>query len=112
MIAEDETYSFRDNVPFAYLMVHQGRVCELSTWDCLQYSYDRNSPALLFDYYQRRNMIPDWIVYIDYGRDEKLSIEDDNYRYNDWIDTYYNQVDDFILNETFYHVIDCCKYNI
>lgn len=110
LIAEDETYSFRDNVPFAYLMVHHGQVCELSTWDCLQYSYDRNSPALLFDYYQRRNMIPDWIVYIDYGRDEKLSIEDDNYRYNDWVDTYYNQVDDFILNETFYHVI-VYKYN-
>lgn len=110
LIGEGDTYSFRDNVPFAYLMVHQGKVCELSTWDYLQYSYHRNSPAPLFDYYRRRGMIPDWIIYIDYGRDENVSIEDSEFRYNDWVNAYYDKLDDFVMNETFYHVI-VYKYN-
>ena len=110
LIGEEDTYSFRDNVPFAYLMTHQGKVCELSTWDYLQYSYNRNSPAPLFDYYRRRNMIPDWIIYIDYGRDENVSIEDPEFRYNDWVNAYYDKLDDFAMNDTFYHVV-VYKYN-
>ena len=110
LIGKDETYSFRDNVPFAYLMTHKGKMCELSTWDYLQYTYHRNSPTPLYDYYRRRNMIPEWIVYIDYGRDEKMSIEDAEYKYNDWVNAYYDKIDDFAMNETFYHVI-AYKYN-
>lgn len=105
IIGEGETYAFRDNVPSAYLMVHTGKVCEISTWDILQYTYDRNSPAVMFDYYRRRDMIPDKIIYIDYGRDENLSIDDPKYRYNDWVNAYYDLVDDFKLNETYYRVI-------
>ena len=105
IIDEDETYAFRDNVPSAYLMVHKGKVCEMSTWDILQHSYRRNSPAVLFDYYRRRDMIPDKIIYIDFGRDENLSIFEDDYRYNDWVDAYYDLVDDIELNETFFHIM-------
>ena len=110
VIKEDETYAFRDNVPSAYLMVHTGKMCEISTWDVLQHSYHRNSPAVLFDYYRVRDMIPDIIVYIDYGRDENLSNIEPEYRYNDWINAYYELVDDFTLNDTFFHVI-VYKYN-
>lgn len=105
IIGEDETYAFRDNVPSAYLMVHTGTVCEISTWDILQHSYHRNSPAVLFDYYRRRDMIPDKIIYVDYGRDENLSIVEDDYRYNDWVNAYYDLVEDIELNETFFHVM-------
>lgn len=105
IIEDDEAYAFRDNVPSAYLMVHKGKMCELSTWDYLQYSYKRNSPAPMFDYYRRRDMIPDKIIYIDYGRDENLSIEDPGIRYNDWVNAYYDLVEDIELNETFYHVM-------
>lgn len=105
VIDSGESYAFRDNVPCAYLMAHTGEVCEMSTWDILQYSYHRNTPAVLFDYYRRRDMIPDKIIYIDYGRDENLSIADNEFRYNDWVNTYYSLIDDVELNETFYHVM-------
>lgn len=105
IIGEDETYAFRDNVPSAYLMVHTGKVCEISTWDILQHSYHRNSPAVLFDYYRRRDMIPDKIIYIDFGRDENLSIVEEDYRYNDWVNAYYDLVEDIELNETYFHVM-------
>ena len=105
VIGEDERYAFRDNVPGAYLMLHKGVVCEPSSWDMCAYTYGRNTPAVLFDYYRRRNMIPDKIIYIDYGRDSCLSIEKENYRYNDFVHAYYDLVDDFELNETFKHIM-------
>lgn len=105
LIGEDELYAFRDNVPFAYLMNRKGSMCDLNTWDCLQYSYHWNIPARLFAYYKRRDCIPDKIVYIDFGRDEKLSIEDESYRYNDFVDSFYSLTEDFSLNDTFYHVM-------
>lgn len=105
IIGENDTYAFRDNVPSAYLMVHKGKVCEISTWDILQYSYNRNSPAIMFDYYRRREMIPDKIIYVDYGRDENLSIFEPGFRYNDWVNEYYDLVEDIELNETFFHIM-------
>ena len=110
VIEEDESYAFRDNVPFAYLMVHKGKPCEKMTWDCLQYHHGRNSPAPLFDYYRVRDMIPDKIIYIDFGKDEKLSILNDGYRYNDWVNAYYDLVEDVELNDTFHRVM-VYKYN-
>lgn len=101
IIGENETYAFRDNVPAGYLMVHKGWMCDIRTWDCLQYSYHANSPAILFDYYKRRNMIPEKIIYVDYGRDKQLSIDDPNFRYNDFVNAYYDLVEDIELNEIF-----------
>lgn len=105
IIMENDTYAFRDNVPSAYLMVHKGKMCEISTWDILQYSYKRNSPAVMFDYYRRRDMIPNKIIYVDYGRDENLSIFEPDYKYNDWVNTYYDLVEDIELNETFFRIM-------
>ena len=103
VIGEGETYSFRDNVPFAYLMTHQGRVCEIQTWDSLQYFYDRNSPQLLYDYYRVRDMIPDKIIYIksNVERDSNLSIQDTGWKYNEWVNTYYDLVEQVEFNDTF-----------
>ena len=109
-ITEDDFYAFRDNVPCAYLMTHRGTVCESSSWDVMQYTYHRNAPKLLYSYYQRRDNIPDLIIYIDYGRDAALSIETDWYRYNEWVDTYYDKTEDVALNDTFSHVI-VYRYN-
>lgn len=105
VIEEDDAYAFRDNVPFAYLMVHKGKPCEKMTWDTLQYHHGRNSPAPLFDYYRVRDMIPDKIIYIDFGKDDKLSILDEEYTYNDWVNAYYDLVEEVHLNETFFHVM-------
>ena len=54
VIGENESYALRDNVPFAYLMTHKGKVCEIQTWDSLQYFYYKNSPEVLYDYYRVR----------------------------------------------------------
>ena len=91
-------------------MVHKGKVCDISTWDILQHSYQRNSPAILFDYYRRRDMIPDKIIYVDFGRDENLSIIEPEYRYNDWVNRYYDLVEDIELNDTYFHVM-AYQYN-
>lgn len=105
VIGENETYAFRDNVPSAYLMVHTGKMCDISTWDVMQYTYHRNAPAVMFDYYRRRDSIPDKIIYVDYGRDKRLSVMDPKYRYNDWVKKYYDLVEDIRLNETYSHVM-------
>lgn len=105
VVEEDEYFAFRDNVPCGYLMVHNGKMCDVTTWDILQYTYHKNEPAKLFDYYKRRDTIPDKIIYVDYGRDENLSIEDSAFRYNDFVNEYYTLIDDVKLNDTFSHVM-------
>ncbi len=110
VIGEGESYAFRDNVPSAYLMVHGGKACEISTWDYMQYAYGRNAPAVMYDYYRRRDMIPDKIIYVDFGRDPNLSIEDPEFRYNDWVNAYYDLVEDVNLNGT-YRRIMVYQYN-
>lgn len=104
LIEADEYYAFRDNVPAGYLMMHKGKMCDLATWDCMQYSYGANEPAKLFDYYSRRDHIPDKIIYVDYGRDERLSIDDSGFYYNDFVNRYYEQTQKVFLNETFSQV--------
>ena len=105
VIEENDAYTFRDNEPFAYLMVHKGHVCELNTWDTLQYTAGENTPSILFDYYRVRDKIPDKIIYIDYGRDDHLSILDPDFKYNDWVNTYYDLVEDTKVNDFFYRVM-------
>lgn len=104
LVEPDDFYAFRDNVPAGYLMMHKGKMCDIATWDCLQYSYGVNAPAKLFDYYSRRDQIPDKIIYVDYGRDEQLSIEDPMFHYNDFVNRYYEQTQELSLNETFFQV--------
>ncbi len=103
VIGEKESYAFRDNVPFAYLMTHKGRVCDIKTWDSLQYFYNKNSPWVLYDYYRVRDMIPDKIIYIKCNaeRDWILSVQDSGWKYNQWIESYYDLVERVELNDTF-----------
>lgn len=101
VVGEDDAYAFRDNAPCGYLMMHHGTMCDISTWDNLQYSYHRNNPAALYAYYRRRNQIPQKIIYIDFGRDPNLSIEDLGFRYNEFVNSYYKQIDEVRFNTTF-----------
>lgn len=105
IVNEDEYYAFRDNVPAGYLMMHRGIMCDKATWDCMNYSYGKNSPANLYEFYQRRGAFPQKYIYIDYGADESLSIENEDYKFNEFIKTYYKKTEDFILNSTFYHIV-------
>lgn len=104
-IETGEYYEFHDLVPCGYLMMHTGEMCSIATWDPLNYSYGINAPAELYEYYKRRQAIPDKIFYVDYGRDENLSIEDADFKYNEFVEAYYEKIDEIELNETFFHVI-------
>ena len=50
-------------------------------------------------------MIPDKIIYIDFGKDEKLSYFKTDFKYNDWVNAYYDLIEDVNLNETFFHIM-------
>ena len=104
-IETGEYYEFHDLVPCGYLMMHTGEVCSIATWDSLNYSYGRNAPAELYEYYKRRQVIPDKIFYVDFGRDEHLSIEDSDFKYNEFVEAYYEKINEIELNETFFRVI-------
>lgn len=86
-------------------MMHRGVMCDKATWDCLNYSYQKNAPANLYEFYQRRGAFPQKYIYVDFGRDENLSIEDEDFKFNEFINTYYTKTADFALNETFYHIM-------
>jgi hypothetical protein len=101
-ISLDETVSFRDNAPVAYLMRNKN-ICDVRTWDIMQYSYDCNDPTLMYRYYKNKQQIPDVIAYIDFGRDEMLSIEDspENFQFNNFVNKYYYLDKDDFKNNTF-----------
>lgn len=86
--APGEKILFRDNVPAGYLM-QNGVMCDIRAWDHLQYSYGCNDPVPLYRYFINREMIPDKIIYVDYGTDERLSIEEPAYKFNEFVDTFY-----------------------
>lgn len=102
--SEEEYVAFRDNVPVGYLFMN-GKICDIRTWDCMQYSYGKNNPTKLYAYYEKRKLIPDKIIYVDYGRDEWLSMYDENYLYNQFINDNYYKVLDEELNDTYKEVI-------
>lgn len=100
----DELIAFRDNVPVGYLFMN-GKICDIRTWDCMQYSYGRNDPSALYAYYERSGNTPDKIIYIDFGQDESLSIDDKEYLYNTFVHEKYFLDEEIHLNDTYKKVI-------
>ena len=102
--AENDYIAFRDNVPVGYLFMN-GHICDIRTWDCMQYSYGSNDPSALYAYYERIGRIPDKIIYVDYGRDKKLSIDNSDFSYNDFVNSNYKLEADIQLNNTYKRVM-------
>ena len=94
--------SFRDNVPVAYLMRNKN-ICDVRTWDIMQYSYECNDPTLMYRYYKNKQEIPDVIAYIDFGRDEIMSIEKSQnaFQFNKFVNRYYKLEKNDFENNTF-----------
>lgn len=97
---EDEWVKFLDNVPVGYLF-SDGKICDVRTWDEMNYTYDRNNPTKMYKYFINRRAIPDKLIYVDYGRDEQLSIEDEHWKFNEFVSDFYEFGEERILNETF-----------
>jgi len=75
---------FLDWTSFEYLM-SEGQPCTPTTLDPMTYSYGVNKPNIMYKYFEMVGKIPNKIVYIDYGRDNTLSIEDDKWKFNDFV---------------------------
>lgn len=101
-IQEWESVSFRDNVPVAYLM-RNTNICDVRTWDAMQWSYGCDDPFIMYRYYKNKEQIPDVIAYIDFGRDDSMSIENpsDVFQYNDFVNKYYYLDKNDFKNNTF-----------
>ena len=100
MVEDQEMVAFRDNAPCAYLMKNQN-ICDVWTWDTLQYERGNKNPYKMYSYYKMRNAIPDKIIYVDFDRTEILSIEDPDFPYNEFIERFYTLEDDRQINTTF-----------
>lgn len=84
-----EKILFLDWASFGYL-ISNGQPFNSSTYDTMYYSYSVNNPKIMYDYFELKKDLPDKIIYIDYGRDEKLSIEDKHWQFNEFVNELYN----------------------
>lgn len=90
----DDNILFLDQVPFAYVMT-EANACTPNSADPMSHSYGVNSPEAMYDYFALSGRVPNKIIYIDFGRDELLSI-DDEWRFNEFLDTNYILSDIFM----------------
>lgn len=95
-----------DWASFGYLMTN-ARICAPSTLDNLCYTYKTNYPEIMYDYFDLEQNVPDTIVFIDFGRDELLSIQNNEWKFNDFINRFYLNSNHLYENESF-KVIQYC----
>lgn len=102
----NELISIRDNAPVGYLLLCKNEICDVRTWDEMQYSYGCNEPTSMFMYYKNKQQIPDVIIYIDFDKDNGLSIENEDagFKYNLFVNDYY-YLDSEFSNKTFERVL-------
>ncbi|SEA32522.1 hypothetical protein [Selenomonas ruminantium] len=89
-ISKDDYLLAMDNDPFIYLM-SKGKMCTPSTWDQALYSYHFDKPDLYYDYFHVTGREPTKIIYFNYGRDKKMSI-DVEYKFNDYVNSNYHKI--------------------
>jgi hypothetical protein len=85
-----ETVLFMDWSPFGYLMT-DADFCAPTSLDSLFYSYNLGDDTIMQKYFKMVDAIPDKIVYVDFGRDEQLSINAQNYPFNDFVNAHYHR---------------------
>lgn len=85
---KEDKVLFMDWASFGYLMSN-GQGCTSTTYDAMQYTYDVNNSEIMYDYFTLTDTVPDKIIYIDFGRDETLSIEDTHWKFNQFVDGNY-----------------------
>lgn len=84
MANEDRKVLFMDWSSFAYLMC-EGTACAPSSYDSCVYAYNVNQPKIMYDYFLQIEDVPDDIIYIDFGKDEILSIEESSWKFNNFV---------------------------
>lgn len=79
---------FLDWVSFGYLMSN-GQPYTPSALDNMLYSYKVNNAEIMYDYFAAKGEIPNKIIYVDFGRDNQLSIEDEQWKFNDFVNCFF-----------------------
>lgn len=88
-----------DWVSFGYLMTN-GQICSPTTLDASHYTYGINTPNPYYMYFSVMDKVPTKIIYINYGRDEIISIDDPEWAFNEFVGSYYKYNDSY-SNEIF-----------
>lgn len=99
-ISDSDYICFKDNVPAAYLIKNHN-ICDVRTWDEMSYGNGCNDPESTYRYFKNVERIPDKIIYIHIGRPKPLSTDDESFRFNKFVDKYYDNVLREHFNETF-----------
>lgn len=101
-ISIEESVSFRDNAPYAYLG-RSKNICDIRTFDEMFWHYECNDPRSMYRYYKNREMVPDVIAYVGHDTGASLSVEasSDVFQFNDFVNQYYELDSDEQINETF-----------
>ncbi|MDD3138575.1 MAG: hypothetical protein PHX08_06350 [Lachnospiraceae bacterium] len=86
-----ENILFMDWASFGYLM-SDAIPFSPSALDNMSYSYGVDNDEIMYDYFTLKNDIPDKIIYIDFGRDDKLSIEA-KWKFNNFVNQNYQLLD-------------------
>lgn len=86
-----EDILFMDSVPMAYLMT-EAHHCAPSTWDIQFYMFGLTDGILLQKYFKTVKKTPDKIIYIFTGIDKILSIENEDYKFNNYVNRNYKLV--------------------
>ena len=96
---EDDYCLFLDWASFGYLMT-KSTACSPTTLDCFHYTYRVNNPKMLYNYFKIKERLPNKIIYIDYGRDNHVSLYEKEWAFNEFVHSFYKQ--EYVFkNETF-----------
>jgi hypothetical protein len=99
--SDNENVLCLDWASFGYLMINSNsKICAPTTLDASCYTYGVNNPTTYFDYFIATKNVPDSIIYIDYGRDALLSVDNDVWLFSDFVKENYIEEDSF-RNDTF-----------
>lgn len=83
---------YMECVEYAYLMTNAFPFAP-STFDESMYSYGFNDDTIYQRYFKTMGGFPDYIIYIDTGRDPVLSIDVPNYRFTKFVKDNYDMID-------------------
>lgn len=97
-VDKNDKILYRDSAPMAYLMTNAKFVTPC-TWDITLYTYGFNTDFMLQQYFKLTNHYPTKIIYIASGRDEQLSIDNEDYVFTKYVKQNYLLRDSVLIGD-------------
>lgn len=98
--SKEDRVLFLDNIPAAYVM-SEGMPWTPSTWDLTAYSCGINNPAIYFRYFESREKIPTKIIYVDWGRNDRISADNVDHPFNEFVRENYSYVENKSIGKAY-----------